>query len=239
MKLLNESWNDIDFSDLKVGDEVICTFTKFGTIYENIKGTIKFLIPFKLIGIEFEEKVKGHSGGRLNYEGKDGHCWNFYSDDTFNLSLKKIEDENMKIKWYKNGKLDEMKHLKPYNLFEVKDADYYYFESPLKKVEYPRAQIDPYGEEEWDETEYFYLSEIEDLKDFKVGTKLLCDFRKNGRNYYKEEGIIRINDGVLIGIEFERNIGGHSGSVENYGKIGHCWYFNRFDNFSLRFKIIE
>jgi DNA-directed RNA polymerase subunit RPC12/RpoP len=100
----NENWN---FSNLEIGDDVICSFSKDGTYYKNEIGKIRYMEIPRLICIEFENHIGGHSGGSQanRYMGKPGHCWNFYIYDSYKLTLRKVGDEEDKgvTRWWRVG----------------------------------------------------------------------------------------------------------------------------------------
>lgn len=70
---------------LKVGDRFVFSF-----INKKINGTIRFVektyYKKPIIGIEFDDNINGHDGGRY-FKGKDFHCWFFYHDNNYNLKI--------------------------------------------------------------------------------------------------------------------------------------------------------
>jgi len=57
---------------------------------------------------------------------------------------------------------------------------------------------------------------------FKVGDRVICSQSVGRKHMENQKGKI-IDPTSFTMVEFDKNIGGHSGGVGAQGKNGHCW----------------
>jgi len=94
-----------------------------------------------------------------------------------------------------------------------------------------------------DEEENYKLKDIREInyKDFKIGDKVICSFKKNSISYYEIDGIIYTNTSYL-GIYFPYvNINGHNdiflydeNTIPMNPEKSRCWNFSKIQNYSLK-----
>lgn len=205
-------WDNKKCKPFKVGDRIRCIdgFTnaratgKTGTVI----GTRDF--GYGKVLVEFDKDISGHGGCG---KGKSGHCW-WLPEDVLELTNTKRKP----VIIYQNGQ-------------EIVALDKETGEKAEAKC-HPNDEFDfaigakiAFGRLYHSQDNISEGNKAKCKPEFQVGDRVRCikeDCEIRSINIVNELGVIRETGASSVLVEFDNNIGGHSGGGK--GKDGHCWW---------------